>query len=83
MEGVLLLHGNDFGKVGAEPLRVEEVEVTEETAVIKMEEDSILVQEGGGLVQLIRLLTVAMVTQGSSDVGREGGRERRRERERK
>ena len=82
MERVLLLHGNDFGKVGAEPLRVEEVEITEETAVIKMEEDSVLVQEGGSLVQLIHLLTVAMVTQGSSGVGREGGREGERERER-
>ena len=36
LEGVFLLHRDDFGQVGAEPLRVQEVEITEKTAVIKV-----------------------------------------------
>ena len=71
MEWVLLLHCDDLGEVGAEPLGIQEVEVTEKTAVIKMEEDSILVQKGGGLVQLISLFIVTMITEGSSVTGRE------------
>jgi hypothetical protein len=40
-----------------------------------MKEDTVLVQKVGGLVQLIHLLSVAMITEESSGVGREGGKD--------
>ena len=48
--GVLLLYGDDLCQVGAEPLGVKEVEITEQTAVVKVKENTVLVQEVCGLV---------------------------------
>ena len=78
-----MLHSDDFGEVGAKPLRIQEVEITEKTAVVKVKQDAIFVQEVGGLIQFIQLLIVAKFMEGSSVIrGREGERERERERER-
>ena len=65
LERVLLLNSDHFGKVGAEPLGVKKVEVAEETAVVKVQQYTILVQEVGGLVQLVVLLVVASLMHSS------------------
>ncbi len=73
MKGVFLLHCDDLGEVGAKPLRVQEVEITEKTAIVKVKEDAVLVQEVGGLIQLIQLLIVAKLMEGSSVMEGGGG----------
>ena len=82
LEWVLLLHSDDFGEVGAKPLRIQEVEITEKTAVVKVKQDAIFVQEVGGLIQFIQLLIVAKFMEGSSVIRGRKGEERRGERER-
>ena len=49
---VSLSDSNDIGQQGTEPLRVEEVEVTEEAVVI-VKEDAIAVKETSCLVQFV------------------------------
>ena len=59
LEWVFLLDCDHLGQHGTEPLRVHEVQVTQETAVLVVEEDPVVMEEVSGLFQLLQLLIVA------------------------
>ena len=48
----MFLDGYQLGQHATEPLRVDEVQVIEETAVLKVQQDPAVVEEVGGLVDV-------------------------------
>jgi hypothetical protein len=48
----VLLDSDEFSQHGAQPLRVDEVEIAEQTAVLIVEQDTTIVEEAGCLVNV-------------------------------
>ena len=60
LERVVFLDGDEFGQHAAQPLRVDEVEVVEETAVLIVKQNTTVMEEASRLVN-VRLLDLVRV----------------------